>query len=52
MEVRAEYAATDFEYDSMQRLCAEGLRDANLTIMRGLATDALTASGVAGEKEE
>jgi hypothetical protein len=49
MEVRAEYAASDFEFESLARLCPAGLRDANTAIMRALATDALAAGVVEGE---
>ena len=34
MEVRAAYAADDFEWDQLQRVCALDLRAANVGLMR------------------
>lgn len=42
MEVRAEYAARDFEWESAAKLSGLGLREANIKIMKALATDSLS----------
>lgn len=34
MEVRTAYAATDFEWDQCQRVCATDLEAANVRLMR------------------
>jgi hypothetical protein len=44
MEVRHEYAATDFEWESARRLAVQGTADANMSVMRELAYESLAAS--------
>jgi len=44
-EVREAYCASDFEWDSTQRLAVEGTAKANLSLMRELLYDSLAASG-------
>ena len=55
-EVREAYAASDFEWDSTQRLAVQGTAEANLRLMRELLFESLAASGGGGggdgEKDE
>jgi hypothetical protein len=50
MEVRAAYAARDFEWESARRLAVQGTADANVALMKELAYESLAASvGGGGE---
>jgi hypothetical protein len=56
MEVRAAYAECDFEWDNCRRVCGEGLRAANVALMRRHAearfAPAVEAGGGEGARRE
>lgn len=41
--MRAAYAASDFEWDSLRRLAVDGTAAANVSLMRDLAAGAMAA---------
>ena len=52
MEVRAAYAAEDFEWDQCRRLATEGLAAANLDILRSRLGSAWDAADASSDEEE
>lgn len=44
MEVRAAYAELDFEWDHCKRLATEGVKEANVRLMREFAAERFASS--------